>query len=456
MRNRKAISSSNGHSLPIHDNGSSTRPSRRATKQQTHNLWDVSNAIVAILAVLVSMIVICILVILASPSTQPNPMVRLKLTNSIASPSIVYDVAIVGAGPAGLTAALFAARAGLTVVVLGSRSGLLSETPLLENFPSYFRDGSSTTGEDWLQTTRTQAQAAGASFALPGLLVETISKKNNLFSLPTQQPDSTFHSEAIIVATGATSRKLNLPHEEELWGKQLHNCAICDATAYVGKTVLVVGGGDAALDAAIYLSRQSKRVLLVHRQTNFDKAKSKNSIRLVTETSNIEIHQPFEVTEWNVDSNNQLIGATIQKKTSQKEVSLECDGAFVMIGATPNTDWLRNVVDLDTTGLIRLKSTTETSEAGIFAAGEVSDDHYKQAITAAASGAQAALDAERWLRTQPSLQKKQKNTVRRKKYETTAVEADWKEEKDSCDLTQKDCIQSIVSKYPVVVFSKPW
>ncbi|KAL7581447.1 hypothetical protein ACA910_022025 [Epithemia clementina (nom. ined.)] len=505
---------------------------------------------------------------------------------------MLYDVAIVGAGPAGLTAALFAARAGLSTLVLGSRAGLLSETPSLDNFPSWwgFHNNDNNMGDkspksgiidafgsgsgiQWLQQTRQQALALGVQLAPPGLLVERLQPHNNTighrqaprklidtrtsttssspyFELQTARKDYSVWSRSVIVATGATPRRLNLPYEAEfLWGRSIHNCPICDGPMYSqnrnhqtpsatqltttsttttttskGHDLLVVGGGDAALDAALYLAQlwEHNRVVLVHRRTEFRTSPHSTLWKLIKEMPNIEIRTPYVVTEWlvkndaslaaNTDQskvNVTLVGARLQKQQESAEqqrihsgvrssvkqdntddatMVVPCQGVFLMIGATPNTQWLSSALDLDAkSGLVKLhnshssggtmgdmetiRTTTQTSLPGVFAAGEVTDSLYKQAITAASAGAQAALDAERWLRQQPKITihglrtpwspsttttkdppKKQQQEERTPRRQAKNAQPD----QDECDLTAEDCISSIVRKYHVVVFSKRW
>ncbi|KAL3918661.1 MAG: hypothetical protein SGILL_004133, partial [Bacillariaceae sp.] len=355
----------------------------------------------------------------------------------------IFDVVVAGAGAAGLSAALFAARAGLHVLVLGSSQGLLSQTKRLDNFPSFVgdttNDGSNSapaSGESWLQVTKRQAGDFGATFAPPGLLATSIERSrlasseeddvtdsktdtnihdgDVFFSLKT--PLDEYHALSVIVASGATPRTLDLPHESDLWGVSLHNCAICDGHLYSGKDkhVLVVGGGDAALDAAVMLARYAGRVTLVHRRNDFSSANNPANLQVVESTSNIEVLTPFVVEKWKIDPENtmQLVGATLKDQKSGAVKEFFIDGAFVMIGATPNTEWMKTIgIGMDNEGLIQLPHqgsvpnakggasfTTQASVPGIFAAGEVTDRIYKQAITAAASGAEAAIDAERWLR----------------------------------------------------------
>ena len=384
----------------------------------------------------------------------------------------VHDIAIVGAGPAGLTAALFGARAGLDVLVLGSETGLLSETQHLENFPSFSIDGS---GPSWLKATKQQALHFGAKFATPGLLAtELLQPLSSSSHYVLKTPIEDIHARSIIVATGAKPRRLGLPMEDVLWGNSLHNCAICDGHLYQGKNVVVVGGGDAAMDAAIMLARFAKHVFLVHRRNQFS-ASNQASIGIVQSTQNIEVLTPYTAQQWEVNSTNNalLTGVRIRHVESKAERVVSVDGAFVMIGATPNTVWLKGMVELDKEGFVIMKSATSTNMPGVFAVGEVSDHVYKQAITASADGAKAAIDAERWLRETLGVVHKEKNisvdkspvniAASMKKPSKKDKRAQKQQEavetrilSDDCDLTTQDCINQVVKKHPVVVFSKPW
>ena len=423
----------------------------------------------------------------------------------VAEPDVegVYDVAIAGAGPAGLTAALFAARAGLNVIVLGSSAGLLSETKHLDNFPSFVNTAGG--GPSWLKATKQQATDFGAHFAPPGLLAASLQKHDgddgSYFEFPTSL--ETYKAWAVVIASGAKPRQLGLPAEENLWGSSLHSCAICDGHLYRDQVVLVVGGGDAAIDAAILLSRHASKVVVVHRRNEFS-GKNQVTQQVAQSTPNIEFKMQFVVKEWKTARNDPsaLIGAKIHNVESQVEETIDVVGAFVMIGSTPNTEWLKDsssagMVQLDKEGLIELmpvgknnnNAVTQSTTPGIFACGEVTDNIYKQAITASAAGAQAAIDAERWLRETRGVRPHRRNISSRKNAKDTnrkiitnarvhqeqAEDFDRQKpdilvpdaladligrqeplEKDDCDLTKQDCISSIVHKHPVVVFSKPW
>jgi thioredoxin reductase (NADPH) len=431
----------------------------------------------------------------------------------------IYDIVVAGAGVAGLSSALFAARAGLKVLVLGSSQGLLSQTKQLDNFPSFLGDRGSSgsnsvpaSGESWLEATRRQAEDFGAMFAPPGLLATAIERSRlageedddinlrdnqSFFTLKTALDE--YHAWSVIVASGATPKTLNLPNEGNLWGVSLHNCAICDGHLYTGKDkhVLVVGGGDAALDAAIMLARYAGHVTLVHRRNEFTSANNPASLQIVKSTPNIEILTPFVVERWKTDHDNptQLLGAMLKDQRGGMTKDIQIDGAFVMIGANPNTEWIYDIgIDLDDEGLIQLPYqkqfadvkngstfTTQSSVPGIFAAGEVTDRIYKQAITAAGSGAEAAIDAERWLRERhgvtfrESVRKRKPSmvvhnpSIKNVRRENALLEPKHRQKRDSisqgqnearsdegCDLATPDCIQSIVHEHPVVVFSKPW
>jgi thioredoxin reductase (NADPH) len=372
----------------------------------------------------------------------------------------IHDIVIAGAGPGGLTAALFGARAGLDVFVLGSEMGLLSETRQLNNFPSYSQGN----GPDWLKTTKRQALQFGATFATPGVLATELTRDqtSGLFTLTTTAPnrdEHSVHAWSVIVASGATLRRLGLPKEDLLWGRTMHNCAICDGHLYLDRTVLVVGGGDSATDASILLARYAKQVYLVHRRSQFS-GKNQAAIEVAETTDNITILKPYEVTDWELDTDNQLTGARIRNTELDIDKVLSVDGVFVMIGAIPNTQWLSGAVDLDH-GLVKLEGATQTSTTGLFAVGEVSDHVYKQAITASAEGAQAAIDAERWLRETRGVHKHINVSKSQPKVVVESEKRGELEEGDrgrgiQCDLMTEECIKEVVGQNAVVVFSKSW
>lgn len=382
-----------------------------------------------------------------------------------------FDVAVAGAGPAGLTAALFAARAGLSVIVLGSTQGQLSETAALDNFPSFLGGGG---GEGWLTATRQQAASVGVRFAQAGMLVQSIGRDGADFVVSTDNNDLSFSARSAIVATGSTARRLGLGQEDLLWGKQVHSCAICDGSTYHNKRVVVVGGGDAAVDAAILLARHAASVTIVHRRTDF-RASNQRNVQMLEELSNVKLKVPFTAQQYIV-KDGKLTGVLVEDVNDKKSTeTIHCDGVFVMIGSTPNTAFLTDSrtakIDLDSQGLVVLRhDDTASSVPGIFAAGEVTDNKYKQAITAASAGAQAAIDAERWLRASTTTtQRAIPGNIPLQIIETQLQQQPRKAEEApgnthgkaavddaTCDLETPECITSIVNRFPVVVFSKPW
>jgi thioredoxin reductase (NADPH) len=390
-----------------------------------------------------------------------------------------FDLVVVGAGPAGLTASLFASRAGLKVLIIGSESGLLSEAASLDNFPSWkhptFGEKSPTNvgGQLWLDTTKQQAVDTGVYFAVPGLLVSEITQsEDSLFSLHIS--GKIVNAMAVIVATGATGRKLKLQHEALFWGKSIHSCAICDGSSYKGKAVVVVGGGDAAVDAAILLSRHARSVVVVHRRHTF-RASNQRNLLVMQNIPAVQVKTPFTVSQYLMNADNTMFaGLEIRNAETGETELVECDGIFVMIGSTPNTEFLNGFVELDTDGFIVLSNdgTTSTSVEGIFAAGEVTDNQYKQAITAAGAGAKAAIDAERWLRSQIKtddmhgaqrilpdtipLQLKMDIKLKNPAAKEQRLESKRKDVADCTEIRGEDCITALIHKYPVVVFSKSW
>lgn len=480
LRSRKAIQKLHPKSregetaptLPLHSNSGLDL---RRLKTQSHgygNTWGLILSISSLILALGSFYHYTQSQQQHDHSRKTSAAAASRILKKSESVEFVHDIAIVGAGPAGLTAALFGARAGLDVLVLGSETGLLSETQHLDNFPSFSIKGS---GSSWLKATKQQALHFGAKFANPGLLVTELLQplsSSSHYVLKTPHAKD-IRAWSVIVATGATPRRLGLPKEDDLWGNSLHNCAICDGNLYEDKSVLVVGGGDAAMDAAILLARYSKHVFLVQRRNQFS-ASNQASIRVVQSTQNIEVLTPYAVQQWEVSTTNNalLTGARIRHAETTEERVVSVDGAFVMIGATPNTEWLKGSVELDKEGFVRMTSATSTNRPGVFAVGEVSDNVYKQAITASADGAKAAIDAERWLREIFGVVRKEKNISTEKSPVKVAAsmkkplrkeEATQKQQEaveiriliDDCDLTTKYCINQVVEKHPVVVFSKP-
>lgn len=388
-----------------------------------------------------------------------------------------FDVVVVGCGPSGLTSALFASRMGMSVLVLGSpASGSLSGTDSLDNFPSYV---AALGGKGWLELTIDQAIGFGAKFAKPNILATGLSKTDNGFQLSLSH-SAKVNSRTVIIASGSNPRKLNLQHEEELWGRSVHNCALCDGDAYTarntaggdGKTVVVIGGGDAAVEAVTLLARIGVHTIhWIHRRESF--RANAAEVERVKALPNVQLWTSFVVSEWIVkdgaDGKKVLDGVKIvgskdgvADPEANSSLTIPCNGAFLMIGSTPNTKWLESSgMEMNDLGLIRLQYnedvylSTQTSIPGVFAAGEAIDGKYRQALTAASDGAKSAMDAERYLRLSatpivPILRER----VPEPRRDEENDEDEQDEPKIDCDLTEKSCISKVVSDHPVVIFSK--
>ena len=298
---------------------------------------------------------------------------------------------IIGGGPAGYTAALYAARANLSPLVIEGFNwgGQLMITSEVENYPGY-RDG--VMGPEMMAEFRAQAARFGAEFVTDDVTKVDLSER----PFKIYVGDEEYATETVIVATGATARQLGLESERALHGRGVTYCATCDAAFYRDREVVVVGGGDSAMEEALYLTKFASKVTLVHRRGEFrasqimvDRAKSHEKIEIMT---------PFVVEEvLGVDS-GKLTGVLLRNVETGETTEYATDGLFVAIGHDPTTKLFVDALDHDENGYLLTKGkTTETNIPGVFAAGDVQDHVYRQAITAAGSGCAAALDAERFL-----------------------------------------------------------
>jgi thioredoxin reductase (NADPH) len=304
------------------------------------------------------------------------------------------NVIIIGSGPAGLTAALYSARANLKPLIIEGleAGGQLMLTTLVENWPGH-RDG--IMGPELMGEMRAQAERFGAEIVQSH--VKAVDLSGHPFTVST--PDQELACRTLIVATGASARLLGLPSERALIGHGVSTCATCDGYFFRGKPIAVVGGGDSAMEEAVFLTRFASHVTVVHRRDTLraskimqDKAfaNPKISFEWNTEVESIDDAAKGEVTAMQL-LNNQ----TGERKT------LAVDGVFVAIGHTPNTSLFTGMLDMDANGYIRTHDGTRTSIPGVFAAGDVQDHIYRQAITAAGSGCMAAIDAEKYLEGVP-------------------------------------------------------
>lgn len=301
------------------------------------------------------------------------------------------EVVILGTGPAGLTAAIYTARANMQPLIIegDQPGGQLTTTTEVENFPG-FPEG--IMGPELMDNMRAQAQRFGAEFV--NGWVTSVDFSQRPFKI-TVNEDEVIEAAAVIISTGASAKLLGIPGEKEAMGLGVSTCATCDGFFYRGKRVLVVGGGDSAMEEANFLTKFAD-VTLVHRRDSFraskimvDRAKANPKISWATDVT------PLEAV---LQANGNFQALKVRDNKTGEERLLEADGLFVAIGHRPNTAFLGGQIELDANGYILTKpGTGETNIPGVFACGDVQDSKYRQAITAAGSGCMAALDCERFL-----------------------------------------------------------
>lgn len=297
-------------------------------------------------------------------------------------------IIIIGSGPAGLTASLYAARAGLNPLLLTGTSigGYLMTTTIVENFPG-FPDGIS--GPELMQNMLKQAQKFGTEVKYEVVDKVDFSKKEKSIFVK----DKEYKTRTVILAMGSNPRKLGLESEQKFWGKGVASCATCDGALYKDKVVAVIGGGDTAMEEADFLTKFASKVFVIQILDNLtaspimqDRVKKNKKIEVMLNTEVKDI-VGFERVE----------KLKLEDKKTGLTFELKVDGMFLAIGYVPNTTFLRDHIELDDRGYIKVKKQTQTSIDGIFTAGDIADDRYKQAIVAAGSGCKAAIDAQRWL-----------------------------------------------------------
>ena len=313
--------------------------------------------------------------------------------------SEVKKVVIIGSGPAGLTAALYTARANLKPLVFEGLQpgGQLTITTEVENFPG-FENG--IMGPELMEIMRKQAKRFGAELISKEIISVDFSKR------PFKLVDSSKNeilAESVIIATGAKARLLDLPSEKEYMGYGVSACATCDGFFYRGLKVLVVGGGDTAMEEANFLTKFASEVVIVHRRNEFraskimqDKVKANKKISFLLD-SVVE-----EVLGETKDGKKYVTGAKIKNVKTGEISEVKCDGIFIAIGHEPNTSLFKEYIELDQNGFIITKpKSTATNIPGVFACGDVQDHYYRQAISAAGTGCMAAIDAERFIDNNP-------------------------------------------------------
>ncbi|BAF22429.1 Os07g0657900 [Oryza sativa Japonica Group] len=309
----------------------------------------------------------------------------------------VENLVIIGSGPAGYTAAIYAARANLKPVVFegyqvgGVPGGQLMTTTEVENFPG-FPDG--VTGPDLMDKMRKQAERWGAELHQED--VEFVNVKSRPFVIRSSDREVKCHS--VIIATGAAAKRLRLPREDEFWSRGISACAICDGASplFKGQVLAVVGGGDTATEEAIYLTKYARHVHLLVRKDQLRASKAMQD--RVLNNPNITVHFNTEAVDVVSNPKGQMSGIQLKRTDTGEESVLEVKGLFYGIGHTPNSQLLQGQIDLDDAGYILVEEgTAKTSVDGVFAAGDVQDHEWRQAVTAAGSGCVAALSVERYL-----------------------------------------------------------
>jgi len=303
----------------------------------------------------------------------------------------LYDVIIVGSGPAGYTAALYAARANLSVLMFQGYQpgGQLMLTSDVENYPG-FEEG--LLGPTLMEKFEAQARRFGAELVSEDVTAVDFSKRP--FAITTDS--GVYTAKAVIISTGASAKWLGLPSEERLQGRGVSACATCDGFFFKNKDIAVIGGGDTAMEEATFLTRYASHVTVIHRRDGLraskimqDRAFNNPKISFIWDTEVAEVLGDEAVT-----------GLRLRNLKTGEESTLPVQGLFLAIGHQPNTDLFKGILEMDKVGYITQVEHTMTSIPGIFAAGDVSDHRYRQAVTAAGDGCRAAIDVERWLESQ--------------------------------------------------------
>ncbi len=299
------------------------------------------------------------------------------------------NVVIIGTGPAGLTAALYAARGELSPLVLAGDTpgGQVTITDAIDNFPG-FPDG--ITGFELFQNMKNQAEKFGARIVAETAVEVDFSKQ----PLVIKTRDNTYESRTVIIATGSDPRKLNVPGEKEFVGKGVSYCATCDAFFFRGRKVVVVGGGDSAVEEALFLTKFASSVTIIHRRDRLrahaalqTRAKNNEKIDFIWDSVVTEV----------VGTEQGVTGVKLKNVKTEEESIFETDGVFIFIGHIPNTQIFEGKIELDENGIIKTDRRQRTNVPGVYAAGDVQDNIYRQAITSAGTGAAAAMEAEKFL-----------------------------------------------------------
>ncbi|HTY12101.1 MAG TPA: thioredoxin-disulfide reductase [Bacteroidota bacterium] len=308
-----------------------------------------------------------------------------------------HKVIIIGSGPAGLTAAVYAGRANLHPIVFEGLQpgGQLTITTEVENYPGFPKG---VMGPEMMELFREQAQRFGADTQFKEVVSVDFSKRP--FKVVTE--DKEFFGETVIVATGASAKLLNIPSEAEYMGYGVSACATCDGFFFKNQEVFVVGGGDTAMEEANFLTKFASKVTIVHRRDQFRASKIMQDRVLNNQKVSVVWNSVVdEVLGEQVNGKKTVTGLKLKDVATGKSSTVKADGLFMAIGHQPNTKIFKGILDMDQKEYLKVQpGSTKTNIPGVFAAGDVADSYYRQAITAAGSGCMAAIDAERFLETQ--------------------------------------------------------
>jgi len=299
-----------------------------------------------------------------------------------------YDVVIIGGGPAGLTAGIYAGRGGLKTVILekGLPGGQIAQTEEVENYPG-FPEGIS--GPELANRMAEQARKFGAEVIMDE--VQALEKADEGFLV--KGFERNYRARSVIVATGANPRKLGVPGEDKFYGRGVSTCATCDGFFYRDKDVVVVGGGDAAVEEGIFLTKFARKVTLIHRRDEL--RANKVAQERAFQNPKIEFLWSHVVTE--VLGEDHVTGVRVKNLKTNEEYVYPTDGVFIFVGSVPNTEFLKGLVELRPDGYVAVADEVLTSVPGVFAAGDVADPIYKQLATSVGAGTRAAMTAEKWL-----------------------------------------------------------
>ena len=301
----------------------------------------------------------------------------------------MHNVVIIGSGPAGLTAAIYTARANLSPLMIeGSQAGgQLTLTTDVENFPG-FPQG--IMGPQLIQDMRAQAERFGTVFQTADVTKVDLSRRPFAVTI---NDEETIHAQSLIISTGASANLLGLDSESRLLGHGVSTCATCDGFFFRGQPIVVIGGGDSAMEEATFLTKFASQVTIIHRRDKLRASKIMQDKAMKNDKISFRWNSMVE----EVLGDDVVTGLRLRDAVTNDTATLDCKGVFVAIGHTPNTQLFRGQIETDANGYIQTSHGTATNVPGVFAAGDVQDPHYRQAITAAGTGCMAAMDAERFL-----------------------------------------------------------